>query len=115
MSIEDETRKALREKAIGQRIVRGRASVYGDPATSFAKVAKVWEGVLGVPVTAVHVALCMAGLKLVRAGETPDYSDNLDDIEGYVSIVREILGDELIHARSVEEYLSAQDARNEAI
>jgi hypothetical protein len=45
------------------------------------------------------------GYKILRAQHTPDYSDNSDDIEGYLDIFRELVGEDMVHARSVSEYL----------
>ena len=42
---------------------------------------------------------------MLRRQHTPDYSDNSDDIEGYLDIFRTLVGDDMVHARSVEEYL----------
>jgi hypothetical protein len=88
-----------------------RSTVYGDPASTYARIAQVWSGVIGHDVTAVQVALCMAGLKLVRASETPDYSDSSDDVNGYVEVFRQIVGPDMIHARSVAEYVALKGGR----
>lgn len=86
-------------------LIDGRESVYGDPVEGFGRIAQVWSGILGVPVSPPQVALCLIGLKAVRASNTPDYSDNSDDIEGYLDIFRKVVGDQMIHARTVSEYL----------
>ena len=39
-----------------------------------------------------QVALCMAGLKLVRASVNPDDPDSFDDGHGYLTIGEEIYG-----------------------
>lgn len=95
-------------------IVDSRVSVYGDPVQTFARIAEVWSGILGVPVSAHQVPLCLIGLKLVRTTETPDYSDNSDDVEGYLDIFRKIIGPDMVHARSVREYLERKYAREVA-
>ena len=56
-----------------------------------------------------QVALCLLGYKLIRTADTPDYSDNSDDIAGYLDIFRGIVGDRMIHARSVSEYLEKKE------
>ena len=67
--------------------------------------------ILGHTINATDVPLCLIGLKLIRTVEAPDYSDNSDDIEGYLDIFRKIVGDDMIHARSVKEYLEKREGR----
>jgi hypothetical protein len=47
----------------------------------------------------------LIGMKLVRTKETPDYSDNSDDVEGYLDIFRKLVGKDMVHARTVNEYI----------
>ena len=42
--------------------------------------------------TAGQVALCMTGLKLVRASVNPDDPDSFDDGHGYLAIAEDIFG-----------------------
>lgn len=56
-----------------------RAQDYGDMQASFERIAALWSPILGVPVTAKHVALCMIQLKVSRAC-TSDKRDNWVDI-----------------------------------
>ena len=93
------------ENKLVEEVVDSRRSVYGNPEEVFPRHAQVWSAILGVPVTAEQVALCLIGYKLVRTADTPDYSDNADDIEGYLDIFRNIVGDRMIPARSVSEYM----------
>jgi hypothetical protein len=95
----------------GEQIVNDRVGVYGPPAESFARVAQVWSGILGFEVHAWQVPLCQAGLKLVRADYAPDYSDNGDDVEGYIDIYRQVIGDDMVMASSVTEYLQEKEKR----
>ena len=90
-------------------VIDGRRSVYGNPEEVFPRHAQVWSAIIGHPVTAEQVALCLLGYKLIRTADTPDYSDNSDDIEGYLDIFRGIVGDDMIHARSVSEYLEKKE------
>ena len=53
----------------------------------------------------------MMGLKLVRTQNAPDYSDNSDDIEGFLDIFRAIVGDDMVHARTVSQYLEIKQAQ----
>lgn len=87
-------------------IVNHRAEVYGDPVEQYRRIALVWSGILGHEVQPFEAALMMAGMKMVRSVDTPDYSDNTDDIDGYVEIGRLIVGPDMIHARTVDEYIA---------
>ena len=93
-----------REGHLGEVIDR-RVQVYGNPLETFVRIAQVWSGILGHPVQPVEVPLLMAGMKMVRAQVMPDYSDNSDDIDGYLDIFRRLVGDEMISARTVSEFI----------
>lgn len=93
-----------RDGHLGEVIDR-RVQVYGDPTSTFVRIAQVWTGILGHEVQPVEVPLLMAGLKTVRAQVMPDYSDNSDDIDGYMDIFRTIVGEDMIHARTVNEFI----------
>lgn len=95
----------VREGVVGEVIDR-RTQVYGDPQETFVRIAQVWSGILGHPVAAVEVPLLMAGMKMVRAQVMPDYSDNSDDIDGYLDIFRQLVGDDMIHARTVADFIA---------
>lgn len=63
---------------------------YGHPFDDFTRAAKIWEAVLGIPVTAEQVALCMVGVKIAREVHRPK-EDNIADGIGYfltLSMVR---------------------------
>ena len=92
-------------------VIDGRRSVYGNPEEVFPRHAQVWSAIIGAPVTAEQVALCLIGYKLIRTADAPDYSDNSDDIEGYLDIFRKIVGDRMIPARSVSEYMEKKAER----
>jgi len=94
-----------RDGNVGE-LIDGRIDVYGDPATGFIRHAQVWSGILGIEVQPWQVALCMLGYKLVRTSITPDYSDNSDDIDGYLDIFRTLMGDGMVQARDTAEYLA---------
>lgn len=98
------TEQPERDGLLGEMIDR-RIQVYGNPLETFVRVAQVWSGILGHTVQAVDVPLMMVGYKLVRAEVMPDYSDNSDDVDGYMDIFRTLVGDDMIHARSVEEFI----------
>ena len=89
-----------------QELLNSRVTVYGDRVKNMEDVAKVWSGILGTEVRADQVTLCMMGYKLVRASGTPDYEDNIKDVEGYALMFREIIGDKMISAVTTDEYLA---------
>ena len=93
-----------REGQLGEIIDR-RVQVYGDPVETFARIAQVWSGIIGHEIQPWEVPLMMAGMKMVRADVMPDYSDNSDDIAGYLDIFRKIIGEDMIHARTVNEFI----------
>lgn len=97
--VEDE-----RDGHLGEVIDR-RVQVYGNPIETFARIAQVWSGIIGHEIQPVEVPLMMAGMKMVRAQVMPDYSDNSDDIDGYLDIFRKIVGEDMIHARTVNEFI----------
>lgn len=93
-----------RDGNLGEVIDR-RVQVYGDPTATFVRIAQVWSGILGHEVQPVEVPLMMAGMKMVRTQVMPDYSDNSDDIDGYMDIFRQLVGEDMIHARTVNEFI----------
>lgn len=75
------------------RTINGqRAQDYGEASASFERVAAIWSAILGAPVTAPQVALCMVGLKVSRAITTPDHRDSYVDICGYAALGAELGG-----------------------
>ena len=93
-------------------VVDGRRDVYGDPIDTFARMAQMVSGLLGHEVHAWQIPLILIILKMVRTNQCPTYSDNSDDIEGYLAIFRELVGEDMVHARSVDEYLEKLAARD---
>lgn len=55
---------------------------YGHPLDDFARAAKIWEAILGVPVTAEQVSLCMVGVKIAREVHRHKIDNAVDGI-GY--------------------------------
>lgn len=94
---------------IVNEVIDGRRGVYGQPTDTFARAAQMISGLLGHEVHAWQVPLILITIKLVRTNQCPDYSDNSDDIEGYLAIFREIIGPDMVHARSVSEYLELKE------
>lgn len=67
-----------------QRLVTGdRGADYGHPIDDFGRTAQMWSALLGIPVSAADVALCMAALKLSREVNRPK-RDNRVDAAGYL-------------------------------
>lgn len=110
----DSAETTAREGIVGE-VIDNRTSVYGDPIESYTRIAQVWSGILGFEVQPYQVVLCMIGTKSVRASITPNYSDNSDDIEGYLDMFRTIIGDDMIIARLTSEYLEKLALRAELI
>ena len=104
------TEEMQRDGTVGD-VIDGRVGVYGDPTVTFGRIAEVWSGILGVHVNPVDVPLCLIGMKLVRTQVTPDYSDNSDDVEGYLDIFRQLVGEDMIQARTVSDYLLLKEQR----
>jgi hypothetical protein len=86
-------------------VIDERVQVYGDPTVTFPQIAQVWSGYLGVEIKATDVPIMQLLMKTVRLRQAPNYSDNSDDIEGYLDIFRKLVGDDMIHARSVDEFI----------
>jgi hypothetical protein len=97
--------KATADSQVVKELIDKREEVYGEVVPTFIRIAQVWSGITGLNIQPTDVPLMMMGLKTVRSQITPDYSDSSDDIDGYLDIFRKIVGDDMIHARSVSEYL----------
>lgn len=70
-----------------ENIIHGeRKQEYGPARESFDSIGKVWSGILKIDVTGEQVALCMAGLKLVREANQHKL-DNLVDGAGYLALI----------------------------
>ena len=71
-------------------VVDKRRSEYGEPEDLFANIAQRWSQVLGIKVTPVQVALCLADLKMARLAHNPKHLDSLIDVVGYVACAHEV-------------------------
>ena len=71
-------------------VVDKRRDEYGEPEDLFANVAVRWSQVLGIRVTSVQVALCLADLKMARLAHNPKHLDSLIDVAGYVACAHEV-------------------------
>ena len=93
-----------RDGNLGEVIDR-RVQVYGDPIEGHERIAQAWSSILDCKVWPWQVPVMMIMLKAVRMRTSPDYSDHSDDIEGYLDIFRKVIGEDMIQARSVAEYI----------
>src|SRR6187401_3664305 len=100
------------DSGVVNEVIDGRRGVYGDPSDTFERMAQMVSGLLGCEVQSWQVPLILIVTKMVRTNQCPDYSDNSDDIEGYLAIFRELIGDVMVHARSVSEYLELKAVRD---
>ena len=98
---------------IVNEVIEGRRGVYGEPTNTYPRTAAMWQAIVdGNEIQSWHVPLMMIAAKIIRTAEQHDYSDNSDDIEGYLAIFRELVGDDMIHARSVDEFLAKRAERD---
>lgn len=68
------------------RLISGdRRTEYGSVQESFEAVARGWTDIIGAPVTATQVSLCMVWLKVMRE-TVKDKRDNWVDIAGYAGL-----------------------------
>jgi hypothetical protein len=91
--------------------IDGRSRVYGDPVVTYSRIAQMWSALLDHEVQPWQVPLMMMALKMIRATQTPDYVDNIKDVEGYADIFRRIIGPDMVDASTVSEYLEELSRR----
>lgn len=71
-----------------EQLINGeRAQDYGEPHSSFEKIAKLWSTYLHTEITVTDVGMLMILLKVARNGRGKNKSDNFVDICGYASLV----------------------------
>ena len=63
-----------------------RQDSYGHPLDDFTRAGKIWETILGVPVTAEQVALCMVGIKISRQTNSPKLDNVIDGIGYFLTL-----------------------------
>ena len=78
----------------GAHLTAVRGERYGHPAENFARIAALWEPILGMKPTREQVGLCMIALKLARLIETPDDEDSIRDLAGYAATLDLLAGRE---------------------
>jgi Domain of unknown function (DUF6378) len=88
-----------------REMVEARKAVYGEPINTFSRMAQMWSAIIDHEIQPWEVPLMMVAMKIVRTTQAPDYSDNSDDVEGYLDIFRTIIGEDMVKASSVSEYV----------
>lgn len=83
------TKDALIAEAL-QLISGDRQKTYGTARDNFTSTGKLWEQIIGAPITPVQVALCMVQLKIDRLCHTPGHRDSWVDAIGYLALGGEI-------------------------
>lgn len=74
----------------GEIIDGSRQELYGDPAASFGRAAKIWSAILGIEISPSQVAMCLAGVKLSRLAHVHDHVDSWVDLAGYAALGGEV-------------------------
>lgn len=88
-------------------LLASRRQVYGDRVKNMERTAQLWSALLGIQIFDWQVPLLMSAYKMLRTFETPDYSDNSDDIDGWKKMFVEVMDanyEGIVQARTVEEY-----------
>lgn len=96
-------------------LLASRRAVYGDRVSNMERTAALWSALLGVTIHDWQVPLMMSAYKMLRTFETPDYSDNSDDIDGWKKMFVEVMDanyNGIIKARTVEEYHEKKRVRD---
>lgn len=69
------------------RLVSGdRQNDYGHPLDDFSRAGKIWEAILGIPVSAEQVALCMVGVKIAREVNRQKLDNTVDGIGYFLTL-----------------------------
>lgn len=112
--------RSLRElgyKEDGQSIskhptVTDRRKVREAPRPHFRRVAKMWEAIIGSPISPEQVVMCMVALKLAREAGMHD-QDNITDAEGYLSLLSEVMIPDTAEEAAVSERRLREIYRND--
>lgn len=98
-----------------EELLAQRHQVYGDRVENMERVAQMWSGYLGFAIRPVDVPAMLALYKMYRLNVEPEYSDNIDDVDGYMQMTREVIGDRLIKARTVDEFIARRNLRDQKV
>ena len=101
------------ETAPAPGILDGRVA-YGDRVQNMKEQAAMINAYLGTPpraIEAVDVPIIFVLIKAHRLGKMPDYADSYNDIDGYMQIAREVIGDDMIDAATAKEYAEEKKRR----
>jgi hypothetical protein len=80
-----------------------RQASYGHPLDDFTRTAQMWAAILGHPVSAEQVGLCMVAVKISRQCNKPK-RDNLVDMAGYACTVDMVLNEKYRRETAVETF-----------
>lgn len=88
------TRKTILDAA-EKCVCHDRQDTHGRPEDSFGAIADLWMAYLGTgqEIDPVDVANMMVLLKIARAKENPEHTDNWVDMAGYAACAGEIAAD----------------------
>lgn len=67
-----------------------RDEQYGTPENNFGRIAAIWTVIFGMPVQPWQVAAALAGVKIARLVNNPQYPDNWVDLAGYAACGAEL-------------------------
>lgn len=95
-----------------RKLTDGRKVVYGEPIGNMTRIAALWSVLFGTEINAWQVPLALAMMKIDRTSQTPDYSDNSDDVDGYMDLFRQVIGKDMVLAKTVDEYLEKKELRD---
>jgi hypothetical protein len=101
----------MAEKETTDELLDSRVAVYGDRVDNMVRVAEMWSAFLGQRIQPWQVPVMFTLYKIYRIGITPDYGDNVDDVDGYMQIFREVIGEDMVNARTTDEYRQIKEHR----
>ena len=94
-------------------ILDGRTA-YGDKVQNQVEQADMINAYLsGRKVQPVDVPMILILIKVHRIGKMPDYKDSYDDVEGYLSIAKDVIGSDMIEATTAKEYMEIKNRGNQ--
>lgn len=73
-------------KQAAELVSGDRNADYGHPLDDFTKQGLMWEQILGVPVTAEQVALCMVCVKIAREVHRPKGDNRVDGVGYFLTL-----------------------------